>query len=214
MIIYGDIMLKEYTIRPEYDENENHLSRLAHCGKRYAYERMRGTVSSHKDIFDVGLAWEAYVFQLAKQKYGNAISNYVIDINIGGTTFTGHIDIFVPPECNNGTAIAFEVKYSETSNDYYDLYVRQLRAYGAALQQHGITAELWLEMYKRKTWREYQLHNANQDDFKLLETQYAAYSAKQYMTGIESSICKLCPLLQHCNAQSLERYGVPVWLNW
>jgi CRISPR/Cas system-associated exonuclease Cas4 (RecB family) len=206
-------MIKEMLAEPHYDENELHLSRLAKCGKKYAYERMRNVFSSHKDIFDIGLAWEHYLTTILEKNNppGTVINNLEVSADIDGLHLVGHVDISVAANDNENAKI-FEVKYSESPNDYWDSYVRQIRAYGAALLLKGITAELWIEIYKRKNWREYHLKKPNDDDIKSLELQVKAFKTKRYQRGIESSMCKICPLFQFCNAESMEDYGEPIWL--
>ncbi len=211
-IISGDKVIKELIEQPFYDGEKYHLSRLAQCGKKYAYERVRDTYAPHKDIFDIGLAFENYILQAVSNKYPGVQHNYPCELEMHGVggeviNFQGHIDIWVP-----GENIAIEVKYSESRGDYYESYVRQLRAYGAALKQAGINARLILVMYKNKTIKEYELHQAGDEDLEALYGQLKAFQNKRYVKGIESPLCSICPLYQFCNAESMQDYGLPIYL--
>lgn len=228
-LILGEKMIKEFVNYPYYNGDSYHLSELAKCGKRYAYERKHRNKVEHMDIWDVGLAWEYYLTNILEKhfKIGTVKNNDSVDINIGGLPFIGHIDISVYPQkvTTSGKTIGdmgekhiidfpytiFEVKYSESRNNYYDIYSRQLRAYGTALYLQNKEPEMWLEMYNNKHWKEQKLKPITQEDIDFLNIQVKAFQTQRYQKGIENSLCKICPLFQFCNAESIEDYGEPIW---
>ena len=169
-----------------------HVSEMAICGFKYRYVIDNNLKIPHKWLFEIGNAFEFIMVKKLKKIYPNGQTQYILN----GTDFIeddeennrklmGHCD-FVDIE----SSTVIEIKSSK-SNNYNDIYLRQLFAYMVIGRfKNGILLKYNLledKMYEYNYTIDEAIKNMNNFDLNL-----NAFYSNSYVKGIENSICKFC----------------------
>ena len=166
-----------------------HMSEMAICGFKYRNAVENKEQIPFKWIYEIGNAFEWKLGQRIKKIYPNAQMQYVIklpiDINGKKEIIYGHTDVYI-----SDIDTVIEIKSSK-SNNYNDIYERQLFAYMIyGIIENGIILKYNIledKMYEFHYLLEYVLNN--EINFNL---QVKAFMKNKYIEGIENSLCSFC----------------------
>ena len=164
-----------------------HMSEMAICGFKYRNAIENKLQIPFKWIYEIGNAFEWKLGQRIKKIYPNAQMQYVIKfpitMNDKEEIIYGHTDAYIKE-----IDTVIEIKSSK-SNNYNDIYERQLFAYmingiivNGILLKYNILED---KMYEYN----YSIYDIDRRNFYL---QLNAFNENKYIEGIENSLCYRC----------------------
>ena len=164
-----------------------HMSEMAICGFKYRNAIENKVQIPFKWIYEIGNAFEWKLGQRIKKIYPNAQMQYVIklpiEINGKNEIIYGHTDVYI-----NDINTVIEIKSSK-SNNYNDVYERQLFAYMLyGIIENGILLKYNILEDKMYEYN-YSIYDIDRNNFTL---QLSAFNENKYIEGIENSLCSFC----------------------
>ena len=168
-----------------------HMSEMAICGFKYRNAIENKEQIPFKWIYEIGNAFEWKLGQRIKKIYPNAQMQYVIKLpitmNDKEEIIYGHTDVYIKE-----IDTVIEIKSSK-SNNYNDIYKRQLFAY--MLNGNIINGILIKYNILEDKMYEYQFDFNDENIFqyqKNFQLQLEAFMENKYIEGIENSLCSFC----------------------
>lgn len=164
-----------------------HMSEMAICGFKYRNAIENKVQIPFKWIYEIGNAFEWKLGQRIKKIYPNAQMQYVIKLPINmndkDEIIYGHTDVYI-----NDIDTVIEIKSSK-SNNYNDVYERQLFAYMVyGIIENGIILKYNILEDKMYEYN-YSIYDIDRNNFAL---QLNAFNENKYIDGIENSLCSFC----------------------
>jgi hypothetical protein len=164
-----------------------HMSEMAICGFKYRNAIENKLQIPFKWIYEIGNAFEWKLGQRIKKIYPNAQMQYVIKLPINmndkDEIIYGHTDVYI-----NDIDTVIEIKSSK-SNNYNDVYERQLFAYMTyGIIENGIILKYNILEDKMYEYN-YSIYDIDRNNFAL---QLNAFNENKYIDGIENSLCSFC----------------------
>ena len=164
-----------------------HMSEMAICGFKYRNAIENKEQIPFKWIYEIGNAFEWKLGQRIKKIYPNAQMQYVIKLpitmNDKEEIIYGHTDVYI-----NDIDTVIEIKSSK-SNNYNDVYERQLFAYMTyGIIENGIILKYNILEDKMYEYN-YSIYDIDRNNFAL---QLNAFNENKYIDGIENSLCSFC----------------------
>jgi hypothetical protein len=164
-----------------------HMSEMAICGFKYRNAIENKLQIPFKWIYEIGNAFEWKLGQRIKKIYPNAQMQYVIKLpitmNDKEEIIYGHTDVYI-----NDIDTVIEIKSSK-SNNYNDVYERQLFAYMVyGIIENGIILKYNILEDKMYEYN-YSIYDIDRNNFAL---QLNAFNENKYIDGIENSLCSFC----------------------
>jgi hypothetical protein len=164
-----------------------HMSEMAICGFKYRNAIENKVQIPFKWIYEIGNAFEWKLGQRIKKIYPNAQMQYVIKLPINmndkDEIIYGHTDVYI-----NDIDTVIEIKSSK-SNNYNDVYERQLFAYMTyGIIENGIILKYNILEDKMYEYN-YSIYDIDRNNFAL---QLNAFNENKYIDGIENSLCSFC----------------------
>ena len=164
-----------------------HMSEMAICGFKYRNAIENKVQTPFKWIYEIGNAFEWKLGQRIKKIYPNAQMQYVIKLpitmNDKEEIIYGHTDVYI-----SDIDTVIEIKSSK-SNNYNDIYERQLFAYMVyGIIENGIILKYNILEDKMYEYN-YSIYDIDRNNFAL---QLNAFNENKYVDGIENSLCSFC----------------------
>ena len=164
-----------------------HMSEMAICGFKYRNAIENKLQIPFKWIYEIGNAFEWKLGQRIKKIYPNAQMQYVIKLpitmNDKEEIIYGHTDVYI-----SDIDTVIEIKSSK-SNNYNDIYERQLFAYMVyGIIENGIILKYNILEDKMYEYN-YSIYDIDRNNFAL---QLNAFNENKYIDGIENSLCSFC----------------------
>jgi hypothetical protein len=164
-----------------------HMSEMAICGFKYRNAIENKVQIPFKWIYEIGNAFEWKLGQRIKKIYPNAQMQYVIKLpitmNDKEEIIYGHTDVYI-----SDIDTVIEIKSSK-SNNYNDIYERQLFAYMVyGIIENGIILKYNILEDKMYEYN-YSIYDIDRNNFAL---QLNAFNENKYVDGIENSLCSFC----------------------
>lgn len=185
----NELMLQKQERNKAFRFKSLHLSELAICGFKYRNSIENNLPIKFSWIYEIGNVFEWKLVQQLKKLDDSIIASpkqFTVKYKINDQEVIGHLDAY-----STKYDLAYEIKASKSDN-YMDIYERQLQAYMLAGNIHNGKIIKYNIMYNKMSEFDFQLPLVSGKIERLMQKQTQAFLNNEFVDGIDNSICRFC----------------------